>query len=411
MSFWEAVQSALGSLASHKLRSALSMLGMIFGVGAVIAMLSIGAGGEHEAMQMIDRLGVDNVLVRAKKLDPDRREEVRQNSLGVSRRDGEAVTEALDAVELALPRIEVKTWKILGAGAKTEAEVFGVPPEAARVAGLGVAEGRFIDRRDERHHAQVGVIGATVRRDLFGYEPAVGRHLKINDVWIEVIGVLPEPVSLKGEFEGVSLASTAEQIFIPLSTASRKFDRDPLEAPLDELVLKVAEGHSPTVVAELVRPLLTRLHGGEDDFELVVPAALLEQSRQTQRLFNVVMGSIAGISLLVGGIGIMNIMLASVLERVREIGVRRALGARRRDIRTQFVIESFSISTLGGVLGILIGVALARGVATYADWPTVITVWSLVVSTGVSIAVGLISGFYPAARAASLDPVEALRWE
>ncbi|HYR29459.1 MAG TPA: FtsX-like permease family protein, partial [Thermoanaerobaculia bacterium] len=160
-----------------------------------------------------------------------------------------------------------------------------------------------------------------------------------------------------------------------------------------------------------IEPLLSRLHGGADDYEVVIPEALLEQSRQTQRIFNIVMGSIAGISLLVGGIGIMNIMLASVLERTREIGVRRAIGATRKDIRAQFVIESFAISLLGGVAGIIIGIVLARVVGAYAGWPTVITTWSLLLSTGVSVSVGLVSGIYPATRAAELNPVEALRYE
>ncbi|HET7704442.1 MAG TPA: FtsX-like permease family protein, partial [Thermoanaerobaculia bacterium] len=163
--------------------------------------------------------------------------------------------------------------------------------------------------------------------------------------------------------------------------------------------------------AEVIKPLIDRLHGSADDYEVVVPEALLEQQRQTQRIFNIVMGSIAGISLLVGGIGIMNIMLASVLERTREIGVRRAIGARRGDIRAQFVIESFAISSIGGLAGIIIGIVLARLVAAYAGWPTVITISSLVLSTGVAMTVGLVSGIYPANRASELNPIEALRYE
>jgi putative ABC transport system permease protein len=157
--------------------------------------------------------------------------------------------------------------------------------------------------------------------------------------------------------------------------------------------------------------LLARLHGGASDYDLIVPEALLEQSRQTQRLFNVVMGCIAGISLLVGGIGIMNVMLAAVLELTREIGVRRAVGARRKDIRFQFLVTSFSLSLLGGVFGVVIGVALARVVATYASWPTVVTLPSILLATGVSVAVGLLSGLVPAIRAANLNPIEALRYE
>jgi putative ABC transport system permease protein len=210
---------------------------------------------------------------------------------------------------------------------------------------------------------------------------------------------------------GVSLASSGREIDLPVSTAVRKFDRDPLDAPLDELVVRVRRGRSPGETATLIRALLDRLHAGTADYEIVVPEALLEQARRTQRLFNIVMGSIAGISLLVGGIGIMNIMLATVLERTREIGIRRAVGARRSDIRSQFVIESFAISAIGGAAGIVVGILLAQAVASYAEWPTVITPWSLLLSTGVSLAVGLASGIFPATQAASLNPIEALRHE
>jgi putative ABC transport system permease protein len=212
-------------------------------------------------------------------------------------------------------------------------------------------------------------------------------------------------------FQGVNIGSTADEIYLPVTTAMRKFDRNQLEAPLDEIVVRLKAGVTPQVTAAAIDSLLDRLHAGADDYELVVPEALLEQSRRTQRLFNIVMGCIAGISLLVGGIGIMNIMLATVLERTREIGVRRAVGARRRDIRTQFIIESFAISVMGGVAGIVVGVGIARVVAAYAGWPTVVTLLSIVLSTGVSIAVGLASGIYPAVRAADLDPIDALRYE
>ncbi len=410
MNLVEAFRNALANLADHKLRSALTMLGMIFGVGAVISMLSIGAGGEQQALEMIDRLGVHNVLVRATALRPEDRPEIRKKSLGVSLRDAEAIREAVEAVDLVVPRIEVKPYKILAPGAKSEAKVYGVSSRQPELAAVRVAEGRFLDVLDEREHAQVCVIGPAVRRDLFGYAPALGKELKVNDVWLEVIGVLgSEPGS--GSVGGVPVGSTAREIDIPVTTAMRKFERDPLDAPLDELVVRVKPGNAPGEVAEVVRTLFDRLHAGAADYELVVPDALLDQSRRTQRLFNVVMGSIAGISLLVGGIGIMNIMLATVLERIREIGIRRAVGARRADIRSQFVIESFAISVIGGVAGILIGIFLARIVAAYAGWPTVVTFWSLLLSTGVSVSVGLVSGIYPATRAAELDPIEALRYE
>src|SRR6266542_4103328 len=373
----EIIVTALGNLATRKLRTALTMLGMVFGVGAVIAMLSIGAGGEQKALESIGRLGLQNVLVKAKEVKPEDRQELRKKSLGVSLRDGEAIAEAVPNVERVLPRVEVKAYKILAPGGKAKGKVLGLSADYAAVADVPVAEGRYFDRRDEGEHAQVCVVGPTIRRDLFGYGPAIGRQLKINDVWLEVVGILRSD-------------GTDKEIWIPVSTAMRKFDRDPLDAPVDELVVKVKDGVSTRATAELIRPLLDRLHGGADDYDIVIPEALLEQRRQTQRIFNIVMGSIAGISLLVGGIGIMNIMLASVMERTREIGVRRAIGARKGDIRAQFAIDSFAISVLGGAAGIIIGIVLARLVAAYAGWPTVITVGSLLLATGVSVTVGLV---------------------
>jgi putative ABC transport system permease protein len=397
----ETFATALSNLGRHKLRTSLTMLGMVFGVGAVIAMLSIGAGAEQKALEAIGKLGLRNVIVRAKTVKPEERQELRKKSLGVSLRDAEAITEAVPNVERVLPRIEVKPYKIMAPGAKTKGKVFGVSWRYREVANVGLAQGRFFDARDEHEHAQVCVIGQEIRRNLFGYGAVLGKQLKVNDVWLEVVGVL----AIDAE------QSNAQELWIPASTAIRKFDRDPLDAPIDELLVTLKEGVSPRRSADVIQPLLERLHGGADDYEVVIPEKLLEQSRQTQRIFNIVMGSIAGISLLVGGIGIMNIMLASVLERTREIGVRRAIGATRRDIKAQFVIESFAISLLGGISGIIIGIVLARIVAAYAGWPTVITFWSLILSTGVSISVGLVSGIYPAARAAELNPVEALRYE
>jgi putative ABC transport system permease protein len=410
LSWIEAFMSALDSLAAHKLRSALTMLGMIFGVGAVIAMLSIGAGAERQAMEMIERLGLHNVLVRDLDLKRDELEEIRKKSLGVSRRDAQAILDGVPGVKLAVPRIEIESYKIMSPGAKSEAKVFGVSYRQAELSHLAVRLGRFIDPLDEQRHEQVCVIGRQVARDLFGYQFPLGRRLKINDVWFEVVGVLAASGG-GSSFQGVAVGSTSEEIYIPVTTAMRKFDRDPLQSPLDEIVVRLEDDISSRVTASAIDNLLDRLHAGADDYELVVPEALLEQSRRTQRLFNIVMGCIAGISLLVGGIGIMNIMLATVLERTREIGVRRAVGARRIDIRMQFIIESFAISLMGGVAGVVMGIGIARIVAAYAGWPTVVTLLSILLSTGVSVAVGLASGIYPAVRAADLDPIDALRYE
>jgi putative ABC transport system permease protein len=376
----------------------------------VIAMLSIGEGAEREALAMIERLGVRNILVRDVDMRDEDLQEVRETSLGVSPRDAVAIADAFPEVELTCGRVEVEPYSVLADGRTVKATAHGVGSAFAELTNLELAAGRFLDARDEAEHAQVCVIGEGVRRELFGWEEAIGRTLKVNDLWLEVVGVLAGSGGASS-VQGVAVGSTDFDIYLPVSTALRKLDLPLLEAPLDEIIVRLAEGASPTEVARLIEQLVDRLHGGESDFELVVPEALLEQSRRTQRLFNIVMGAIAGISLLVGGIGIANIMLATVFERTREIGIRRAVGARRADIRTLFLMESFSISVLGGLIGVAAGVAIAKVVAFSAGWSTVVTAWSVLLAFGVSMAVGIGSGLYPALRAANLNPIDALRWE
>jgi putative ABC transport system permease protein len=427
MNLTEAFRSARDGVSAHKLRSGLTTLGIMFGVGAVIAMLSIGAGAARQAQTLIDQLGLRNVLVRARQLRPDELQIARKKSLGVSLRDAEAIREAVPGVELVGPRLKVDPWRIQAGEARAEGTVYGVSHRHRDLVALPVAEGRFIDALDEREHAQVCVIGAAIRRDLFAFGPAVGAAIKVNDLWCEVVGVVADrPVdkgaAAAGQSQGqdkgaAALASGAgagaasRAIYLPVSTAQRKLEHDALASPLDEILVGLAPGVSSRESAAVIKTLLDGIHGGVDDYEIVVPEALLAQSRQTQRIFNIVMGAIAGISLLVGGIGIMNIMLASVLERTREIGVRRAIGARRLDIIVQFLVESFTISALGGLTGVAIGVGIARVVATYAHWPTVVTAASILLSIGVSLTVGIVSGLYPAMRAARIDPIQALRYD
>jgi putative ABC transport system permease protein len=408
---FDAFTTALGSLAEHKLRTTLTMLGMMFGVGAVIAMLSIGAGAEKRALALIDRLGTRNVVVRGKTFKQEELEEIRKKSIGLSPRDVEAIEEAVPGVAFAAPKVEIEPYEIIAAGAKTKAQVYGVGHRHREVTPLPLGEGRFIDADDETHHAQVCVIGAGARRDLFGVDPALGKDLKVNDVWCEVIGVLAPEAAAATDVQGIAVTSTEHAIFLPYTTALRKLEHDPLKAPLGEIVVHLDAKAPAGETGAVVGTLLDRLHGSARDYEIVVPEALLEHSRQTQKLFNLVMGLIAGISLLVGGIGIMNIMLASVLEQTREIGVRRAVGARRADIRFQFLVTAFSLAMLGGALGVALGLGIARGIAAYADWPTVVTTWSIALSLGVSVVVGVGSGMYPAVRAARLDPIEALHAE
>jgi len=415
MSFQDALATALANLSAHKMRSVLAMLGVLFGVGAVIAMLSIGAGAEQEALTLIQRLGVRNILIRARSFDESQLQEVRRSSVGLAQRDLDAIAASVPGVEAVAPKIAIEAWSVRSELAATQASVYGVDQRHLELQDLRLSAGRFLDALDLRDHAQVCVIGPRVQRELFAWTPALGGEIKVNEVWLTVIGVLEGGAAEADTFQGITLAAADDAIYLPVSTALRKFDRSALDSPLSEIIVRVSDSREPAraslLVAAAVRRLLGQLHAGVEDYELVVPQALLDQSRQTQRIFNAVMGSIAGISLLVGGIGIMNIMLASVLERTREIGVRRAVGASKRDIRIQFVVESFSISVLGGAAGIATGIALAFGIAAYAGWPTAISPTAIVLSAVVSMGVGVASGVYPAVQASELDPIKSLRYE
>jgi putative ABC transport system permease protein len=404
----DALLFALENLSSRRLRTGLSTLGMMFGVAAVIAMLSIGAGAERRALAMIERLGIQNVLIKAKEVPQSERAEARKKSMGLHPRDAAAIREAIPQVALVAPRARVEAYKVIADGEKAQARIWGVSHRHTEAARLDLQEGRFFDEQDERSHAQVCVIGAGVRRDLFAAGHALGRHLKVNDLWLRVVGVL-SPDAFSGAGPGSPGGGEGDgDIYLPLSTLTHKLERDPLDPPLDEIVVKLDRAASPPESAAVMAGLLRQLHGGVDDYEIVVPEALLAQSRETQRIFSIVMGCIAGISLLVGGIGIMNIMLASVFEQTREIGVRRAVGALRGDIRFQFLVESFLVAGLGGACGVGLGLLISWVVASYAGWPTVVTPLAILLSTGVSGAVGLFSGLYPAVRASRLDPIEAL---
>ncbi len=408
----EALGASLDSLRGHALRSLLAMLGMIFGVGAVIAMLSIGAGAQRQALQLVDALGVRNVLVQAR--EPQRQEElfeVRKKSLGLSERDAQALAAAVPGIEQVARKRLIEPWRVLARGARAKPRVLGVSASYLALMNLALAEGRFLDEDDEVGFAQVCVLGERVRRELFGFEAALGQPVRVNEQWLTVVGVLRASPFAGREVQGFSVAGSANDLYLPVTTAARKLSTNALASPLDELVLATAPGASVHEVAAAAQGLLERLHNGADDTRIVVPATLVEQSRRTRRLFDLVMGCIAGISLLVGGIGIMNIMLATVLERTREIGLRRAVGARQIDVRNQFLIEAFVLSAAGGLLGVLLGLGLARSVAAWAGWDTLVTPTSILLATGVSASVGLLSGFYPARRAAALDPIEALRWE
>jgi putative ABC transport system permease protein len=411
MNFRESVAQSLDNLAKRKLRALLTMLGIIFGVGAVIAMLSIGAGAEDQALQIIRRMGLRNILIEGKDYTIEDLRKVREKSLGLSRRDLQALLAVTPGVIQGAGRKTVRAYQVFSEHGKVESRVVAVDAAYLQLKNLTLLDGAFFDGQDEAAYGQVCVLGVAAKRFLFGFENAIGRSVKINNVWFSVTGVIADNSLVKEEFEGVKLQNTNNDIYIPLTTALKKIEFKPMESELDGIVLEVADERKTQAAAMVVSKMLDKMHNGESDYSLVIPEQLLRQSQQTQRIFNIVMGCIAGISLLVGGIGIMNIMLANILERTKEIGVRRAIGARRRDIRLQFLIEAVTISALGGVLGIGLGFAIAKLVVYYAGWSTIITPWSVALAFGVSTAVGILFGSYPAAQAARLSPIEALRYE
>ncbi|RMG42515.1 MAG: FtsX-like permease family protein [Acidobacteria bacterium] len=401
-------EQAFAEFARHKLRTTLTMLGMIFGVGAVVSMLAIGEGAEREALRIIDALGLRNIIVEAVPQPEERLQEIREQSLGLNRRDWEIALETLPQVTRSAAVKRVNVYTLFAEGGQGDAEVLGVSPDYFRLAHLRIHRGRPLTARDELTQAPVCVLGERAADALFGGRDPLGRAVKVNHTWLTVVGLL-EPRDLKRrEFEGVRLSGPENRIYLPLATARARFRFKPMEEELDAIHFEIGSREAIASAAATLGGLLGARHGGVEDFRVIVPEKLLAQHRRTQRVFDVVMAAIASISLLVGGIGIMNIMLANVMERTREIGVRRALGAKQRDIRRQFLIEAFAISLAGGAMGIALGFGLAWGISLFSGWPFA---WSLsgpLLAVGICALVGLVFGIYPAAQAARLDPVEAL---
>ena len=408
------LKMGVASLFAHKLRSLLTMLGMIFGVGAVVAMLSITAGAQKQMMAFIDQLGVNNIIVEAREAtDRDTLQVVRTISPGLTFRDFRAISENVPGLEAITPRKRFKPSKVLP---KTAAEIpglIGVLPNYEQINSLKLDEGRFFTEEENQASAPVCVLGETAKVNLLGYDPAVGKYVKVNDTWLQVIGVMKPQAEGDSDMEGVQAMSRNNLVIAPLNTVMRRFEdaTSYLRDEIDGMYMKVKNGVDSIQTSAVVNALLSVNHKDAGDFSITVPAGLLEQKKQTQAIFNIVMICIAGISLLVGGIGIMNIMLATVLERTREIGIRRAIGARQSDIIRQFLSEAVLISTAGGLLGIVFGYALSQIIASAAGWSTVVTFSSIAVAFGVSVFIGLLFGIYPAVQAAKLDPIEAIRYE
>ena len=404
----------LSSLMAHKLRSLLTMLGMIFGVGAVVAMLSITAGAQKEMMSFIDQLGVNNIIVEAREaVDRNELQAVRAISPGLTFRDFRAISENVQGLEALTPRKRFKPQRVLPKTSQEPPQLIGVLPNFMEINSLKLVGGRFFTAQENTDSAPVCVLGDSAKVNLLGFDDAIGKFVKVNDVWLQVIGVLTPQASGDTDVEGLQALNRNNLVIAPLNSVMRRFEDNNsyLKDEIDGIYMKVTPNTDSVETANVVRAILNATHKDAGDFTVVVPAGLLEERRRTQFIFNIVMICIAGISLLVGGIGIMNIMLATVLERTREIGIRRAIGARQGDIVRQFLTEAVLISIVGGLIGIAFGFTLSRIIATAAGWSTVVTTSSIAIAFGVSVAIGLLFGIYPAVQAARLDPIEAIRYE
>ncbi len=404
----------LDNLRAHKLRSVLTMLGMIFGVAAVIAMLSIGAGAQQQVIAFIQQLGVRNVIVEAREAaDSTSLTKVRKLSAGLSFRDVRLIESSLPDIAALSARKRFVPAKMLPKPYGDLPVVYGVAPSYQGIAAVRVAHGRFFTAEEAEAAAPVAVLGQAAAAGLFGPDDPIDQFVKVNDSWFRVIGVAGPQIAGQDDVAGLPVQDQNNLIYVPLMSAilriedSRWWYRD----EIDGIYISMTNDDRVAPAGTLVRGLLEATHQGAGDYSIIVPAELLAQQQRTKRLFEFVMVAIASISLLVGGIGIMNIMLASVMERTREIGVRRAIGARRLDIIRQFLIETTLITVSGGFAGTLVGVGLSRLVAYAAGWSTIVTVSSVVVATLVSVTVGIVFGLYPAVRAARLDPVYALHYE
>ncbi len=432
MGIFDAIHTGLSELLSHKMRSILTMLGVIFGVAAVIAMVSIGEGAKQEALQQIREMGVDVIIVKRAVIAGELLEKAQDKSpYGLKYSDCHAVQGICDFAKRVVPLREV--FADVKKGEKPlQVKVVGTTDGYDEVARLRLQQGRFINARDVTDRRAVCVLGVDAKRDLFGFTDPLGKMAKIGKKMFRVIGVLD--YKEKGSSNVFAAMRDANiDIYIPITLSITEFQIYSQQAvpstmktlremfqklmsrvsldksPISEIIVQASGEEATEPTADVLNRVIKRQHQRILDYEMVIPAQLLRQSQQTQRIFNVVMAAIAGISLLVGGIGIMNIMLATVSQRTREIGIRRCIGATRWDIIRQFMLEALVITCMGGLIGIGLGVGGAKAISIYAGWLTVVSSQAIIVSFGVSVIVGVIFGLYPAIRAALVDPIEALR--
>ncbi|MFN4930641.1 MAG: ABC transporter permease [Bacteroidota bacterium] len=433
---------ALEAIKANKFRSLLTALGIIFGVAAVIAMLAIGSGAKQEILEQIKLVGVNNIVItpiseqKEEKVEAEAKEEKKKFSPGLNMLDVKSIDEVVPGVIAVSPEIIIET-NFVADGLSRTGKLIGVEPDFFEIANFQLEKGKMFNTSQLVHGDQVCIIGKSIQAKFFSKKDAVGSYLKCGPIWLKVIGILEERKISKNSIQNLGIRDYNMDVYTPLKTVLIRYknrslvtkamlnaasmnEEEPQEEDvkkdvsihqIDRLVIKMADTEKLEKSSEIISRLLQRRHFTVTDFEITVPILLLKQQQRTKDIFNLVLGAIAGISLLVGGIGIMNIMLASVLERIKEIGIRLSIGATKKDIVQQFVFESVLISLVGGIAGIVLGVILSKIVAVVADIPTIISIWSIIISFGVSALTGLIFGITPAKNAANQDPIKSLRHE
>ena len=415
MIFATDIFQAFSNLRAQKTRTLLTALGIVFGVGSVIGMLAIGSGAREESLRFIEQLGVRNILIDSRPATSQEEfQQRRRSSPGLSDRDVRILNANIEALDLLSARRSLHPARVLPKPSHDVPELYGVRPAYVIIHSLHVTEGKFFDESDDAASSPICVLGESAKVGILGYGPALGKFVKVNDTWLEVVGVLSEQImagSRNAPTGGIEDPNNI--VYVPLNTFQYRFwdQSSQMKDDLDGIDLRLRLNADSVEVAKVVTAVLNSTHHNIQDFSVTIPAALLAQQQRTQTIFTYVMVAIAAISLLVGGIGIMNIVLATVLERTREIGIRRSIGARRLDIVRQFLIESVLISVAGGLLGIAFGFFLAWLIARTAEWKTIVTTASVVIAFGVSVAVDVLFGIYPAVKASKINPIDALRYE
>lgn len=427
---------------ANQLRSLLTALGIIFGVAAVIAMLAIGNGAEKEILEQIKMVGVNNIIIQPiveqeeKKIESGSvgREEKKKFSPGLRLADAESILENIPGIHAISPEAVMDTY-IIKDGFRRSAKLVGVLPAYFDVTSFNLREGNMFSESQMEGGLPVCIIGRSIQTRFFATENPIGKAIKVGNQWLEVVGVLNERIMSEKNISKLGIRDYNMDVYVPIKTFLMRYRNRELitetalkaasnaqnnggenQPPknyhqIDRLVVQVSDAAKLSATAEVIARMMERRHFGVVDYEITIPELLLKQQQRTQSIFNIVLGAIAGISLLVGGIGIMNIMLASVMERIKEIGLRLSIGAQKNDIISQFLFEAMMISVSGGLVGVVLGVALAMGISSFGDFPTIITFSSVLVSFGVAATVGLVFGIAPARRAAEQDPITSLRYE